>query len=116
MTSHFWITLAVAALWIVGVWTLFRPGMIFQKWGDWMEWAARVLWKRATKGVWREDPGSDGAFICKPLFACPPCMASVHGTLAWFFWGGGSIQWWIPFIVCLCGAMKIITNLFLNED
>lgn len=97
MNSHFWLTLAATALWIVGVWTLFRPKMILQEFGDWTTY---FIGQKASK----------------PLFACPPCMASVHGTLAWFFWGNGSIQWWIPFIVCLCGAMKIITNLFLNED
>lgn len=96
MNAHFWLTLAVAALWIVGVWTLFLPGMLLQPFGD---WASYFLGKMAVK----------------PLFACPMCMASVHGSLAWWFCGG-VLLWWVPFVLCLCGTMKILTILILNED
>lgn len=52
--------------------------------------------------------------LFKPLFACPYCMASVHGSIIFFvfllpllgFWG------WIPFCVCLCGLNYVITQFF----
>lgn len=47
-------------------------------------------------------------FALKPLFACPPCMASVHGTAIHFLNGGDPITW-IPFVVCLCGLNYVIS-------
>jgi hypothetical protein len=50
----------------------------------------------------------------KPLFDCPPCMASVHGTWIHFILGG-TLFWWPFFVLALCGAMVIITVEFLNR-
>lgn len=53
----------------------------------------------------------------KPLFACPYCMASVHGTIIFFLFmlGTFSVMFWIPFCICLCGLNYIIYQFFITE-
>ena len=94
MNADFWLRMAVAILWIIGVWNAFKKGMIFGTWGDWLY-------------DWNE-------IVSKPIFACPPCMASLHGILIWGATGG---EWplLLPFIVCLSGAMKILTSTLLRN-
>lgn len=53
--------LAMNALLIAGWWKLFQKGMLLGVVGDW-------LWKRLPE------------MVCKPLFQCMPCMASIYGT------------------------------------
>lgn len=103
MNAHFWTALGFGILWIAGVWTLFKPGMIFGNLGDWIEWAAKI--------VLGDDRGE--SFV-KPLFRCPACMASVHGTTIWFL-SNGSWQWWFPFCVCLCGANYLLFSNLSDE-
>jgi hypothetical protein len=45
----------------------------------------------------------------KPLWACPTCMASIHGT-AWHFYFGGGIEYWIPVVLALA-----FVNTLLNR-
>jgi len=52
-------------------------------------------------------------FITKPLFDCPPCMSSIHGTLVYWYMGGDSIPGWIFYCVALCGVNYMLKlNLF----
>lgn len=93
MNAQFWERIALAILVIVGVWTAFGRGMIFGWLGD--------AWEKRLPAV-----------LGKPLFSCPPCMSSTYGTAVWML-TGGTIDWWIPFVLALCGAMKIVTSRLL---
>lgn len=53
-----------------------------------------------------------GAFLSKPLFTCPPCMASVWGSaIFWGFWyiefHNFDIWFYIPYILSLSGYISI---------
>jgi hypothetical protein len=52
--------------------------------------------------------------ILKPLFACPYCMASIHGTVIFFAFVLGYLPliMWIPFCICLCGLNYFLTQFF----
>jgi len=91
----FWHRLFVAALLIVGVWTIFRKEMLLGNLGEW---------------CYKHLP----LMIYKPTIGCVPCMASVHGSLVWFYMGGG-VRLWPVFILALCGLMKLITIEFLSR-
>lgn len=97
MTAEFFIRLALAALIIVGVWTAFGKGMI-------LGWLGDILERRLPD------------VFNKPIFACPPCMASTYGTAVWFLTGGEASFWWIAFVLALSGAMKLITQNFLRDE
>lgn len=96
MSQDFWLRLALAALIIVGVWTAFGKVMILGWLGD--------IWERRLPDAFN-----------KPLWQCPPCMASVHGTWVWFLTGGSLDFWWIAFVLALSGAMKLIVENLLRE-
>lgn len=105
MNAIFFYLLAIGCLWVIGVWTLFQPGMILQNLGDHIEAFCIRVWGTVA-----------GRMICKPLFTCPPCMASVHGSIIWFTFGPRDWLWWIPFLLCLCGFLKLVTVKFLSDD
>jgi hypothetical protein len=57
-------------------------------------------------------------FIMKPLFACPFCMASIHGTFIYYFvlssqYGYG---WWFPFCIVLAGLNQFLSQFFQPEE
>jgi hypothetical protein len=92
----FW-HLILGVLWCQGVYKLFDDG--FEKVASWIESKIGRKW-------------------CKPLFDCPPCMASVHGTILSFVFFGFDIFSWILYCFCLCGLNYIvqpIINMF-HED
>lgn len=62
------------------------------------------VWKGFKK--WQQN-------IMKPLFACPYCMASVHGTAIFFMmlFGIFGLWYWPAFCVCLCGLNYIVNSL-----
>ena len=66
---------------------------------------------RISFEVWWNDLPRVNKFVLKPLFACPYCMASIHGTAIHFLTGGTLIMW-IPFCVCLCGITYFATQFF----
>jgi hypothetical protein len=89
--------LILSALWIWGVYCLFEPGMLLARAGAWIQLWIGVKW-------------------CKPLFLCPQCMASIHGTICFFAmpYLTGHVMPFpaLPiFCVCLCGLNFIINNL-----
>lgn len=43
----------------------------------------------------------------KPLGYCPTCMASIHGTI-WHFYFGGGVEYWIPVVL----ALAFVNTLF----
>jgi hypothetical protein len=86
--------LPLACLIIVGIWTLFGKDMLLGPLGDWME-------------------GKFPDFWLKPVFTCPPCMSSLHGTWIWFLFGGG-LWLWPVFCLALCGLNKIVSHKILT--
>lgn len=59
-------------------------------------------------------------WICKPLFECLPCMASVWSVVLWLVWKG-SLSFTVLFVMfVVCGmngiVSSIIKNLFDGEE
>lgn len=81
--------------WCWGIHCLFSEGFVLEKISIIME---QVL----------------GTWTCKPLFLCPPCMASIHGFTWGLFFYGWSWQL-IPFIVSLCGLNFILKSFIYPE-
>jgi len=54
-------------------------------------------------------------FFLKPLFACPYCMGSFHGTIIYFtFLPDNGFFWWPVFCICLTGALFMLKQ-FIYE-
>lgn len=89
----FLLLLLIGSTWIWGVFAAFDEGNIF--------WGIR---KTAEKTI--------GTTLCKPVFGCPYCQASLHGTAIAFYHYG--LSWVIiPYVICLCGLNFIIkTHLY----
>lgn len=90
MSHDFWSRLPLGILWIFGIYTLFEKGMILGRLGD---WGAKLMPKWATK----------------PLYDCPSCMASFHGTIIWFGTNGDLWRWPI-FCIVLCGCNRLLSH------
>lgn len=84
--------LIISSLWCLGIYCTFGTNYIFGRYGDYL----REILPR---------------WAAKPLFDCPPCMASVHGTLIHLVLGGSLITW-IPFVICLSGLNYFLTQFF----
>lgn len=104
MTTEFWLRLACGILWILGVWTAFKPKMILGWLGDWTEFLLKSVFSKEA-----------AEYTVKPLFRCPPCCASFHGILVWFA-TGGELLGLFPFIVCLCGAMTLVMSVLPADE
>ena len=55
-----------------------------------------------------------GDFWSKPLFDCPPCMASVWGISGWFYFAPDLHL--IPYLLVLCGLNALISKLYYHGD
>lgn len=93
VAAHFAILLSLSSLWTMGVASLFQEEMILERLGQWQD-ENLPLW------------------VNKPLWRCPPCMASFHGSVIYllFMVGDYGLWLWIPFIVCLAGVNYMIVN------
>jgi len=47
--------------------------------------------------------------LYKPTMGCPPCMSSFYGSFMWFYMDG-DLKMWIPFLLALCGLMKLVAH------
>ena len=94
MLTNILIAVLAGAAWCLGIRALFQEGMILEGLGQKLD---------ETLPEW----------INKPLWRCPPCMASVHGTILWltFLSGEYGLLSWPFFVVCLCGVNYVIVNL-----
>ena len=92
--NDFFPRLIIASLVCFGWWSAFGPGMIFGKLGD--------VWEKRFPDA-----------INKPLWSCPPCLASTVGTVMWFYLGG---DWglWLPFVLALSGFNRIVASNLLD--
>jgi hypothetical protein len=87
--------LILGSLWCYGVYALFDNDHLLGPVGDWLEKFTSVT-------------------FCRPLFGCPPCMASVHGAMIGI--GLFGISWTIlSYCICLCGLNFIIKNIIFHE-
>lgn len=87
--------LVISSAWIFGVKCLFSPGFLFEP----LDLAC--------------DEGKVPHWLLKPLWRCPPCMSSVHGSVIYFFFLYGDFGpiLWLPFIVCLAGLNYFLIQL-----
>ena len=79
------------SLFIIGFWTSCKRGMIL--------------------GFIRDIEISE--WLKKPLYICPPCMASIWGSLGFIIAclaGYFNLVWLIPYVVALAGFNKIIVD------
>lgn len=51
-----------------------------------------------------------GRFISKPIWYCPTCMCSIHGTI-WHFYLGGEVWSWIPTVLGVCLVNVLIVRI-----
>jgi hypothetical protein len=93
--NEFIILLIIACNWCFGIFTPFHEGYILESIGD-----------RIRSVI--------GKQLSKPIFGCPPCMASIHGAAIGLFWWGIDLRV-IPFMICLCGLNFIIKNIIFPE-
>lgn len=89
MKIELFIILILGIGWVWGVKCLFDEGMLLGFIGKLM---------RDKMPSW----------LSKPLFDCPPCMSSVHGTLVYLIFYPEGVFLWFFYIVVLCGVNYII--------
>lgn len=104
-TIHFLLWLVIASAWCVGSHTL----------------AVKLLIEEAfatTSEQFWDSLSRKQKLIHKPLWACPACMASVHGTVMYFAYTaphtGYNLILWITFCVCLCGLNYFVSQFFVE--
>ena len=87
------ILLVLTSLWTLGVTSLFQEGMILERLGQLMD---------ETLPAWMN----------KPFWRCPPCMASIHGSISYltFLSGDYGLLCWPVFVICLAGLNYVIVN------
>jgi len=71
-----------------------------------------------TPDIDEDAPDPPGRFkiILKPFFLCPPCMASVWGTIYYITINPmPSIHGWFAHCVLVCGLNVIISHLMPKE-
>jgi hypothetical protein len=85
----FIIWVALASAWCWGFSNAFDDGEIFGKAGDWLD-------EKLPK------------MLNKPLWSCPKCMPSVHGTIWFLISNQSGFIMWILFIVSVSGVNTII--------
>jgi hypothetical protein len=93
--TNFFYLLLFGSFWIWGIYAPFSEGYIFEKVGIFL---TKILGKQ----------------VSKPLFACPVCMPSVHGSAIAFIFYGLSLTS-IAFVICLCGLNYIIKSILFPE-
>jgi hypothetical protein len=110
--SDFLLLLLFGVCWTWGFRTPFQEGYFLEKIGNFFRkhdfWAGAKAMEEGFLPTW----------YSKPLFDCPPCMASLHGFLIGsFFYGAAGFNLLIVFgyMVCLCGLNFIIKSILYPE-
>lgn len=85
--------LLIGCLVCIGIWNAFKPGMIFG-------WLGKI-WDRRLPEV-----------LQKPLYSCPPCLASIYGSALWIL-AGGDLTWWPVFVLALSGLNRLVSSKLL---
>ena len=88
--GYYLMVMVVAVCWQWGFAYAFKPGEIFGAAGDWM----RARWPE---------------FVTEPLFDCPYCLSSVHGSIFfWLFLSAYPLIMWPILICCLTGLSDLV--------
>lgn len=83
--------LFIASAWCFGIYAIFDSKHLLGRLGGWLQ--SRL-----------------GATVCRPLFLCPTCQASVHGIPAAIYLYGFSLQS-VWFVIALAGLNYIIITI-----
>jgi hypothetical protein len=84
-------------------------------------WGFHVLFEEGhlLEGVGKVIERTIGTWYSKPIFLCPICMASVHGTIAfWVMYFNDHLNnayTWPAFCICLAGINYLLVKLTSNE-
>jgi hypothetical protein len=89
------LVLVLNSLGCLGVHCLTREGMLFEQ-------AANFIRHYV------------GEFWSKPLFDCPPCMASVWGLIGWLYFVTDLHL--IPYLLILCGLNALTSKMYYHGD
>lgn len=91
--------IVISSLFIIGLHVAMWEGMILYR--------VRLFLDKLTESA---------RIVRKPLYGCPPCMASVWGTVLWFAFGHG-IEWkWLLFVVAVSGLNYFIISITGGEE
>jgi hypothetical protein len=94
---HFLSAVAFAVLWVWGFFALFNSRYLLGGVHAWLE-------------------GKTNYKVMKPIMACPPCMASLHGTIIYvIMFPGFNVLQWIVFVIVLMGANFLIKEFLYPE-
>lgn len=88
--------ICIVTLWIWGIKAIHTHPFIFWKQGAWLD-------KKLPR------------YIVKPLFRCPVCMSSVHGTYFFLYFDMSGIMNWIVFLITLAGIQFLIVAFLYPE-
>jgi hypothetical protein len=96
MIADFLLRLLIGSCVCIGVWNAFGKDEI-------MGWLGNILEKHFPEKV------------NKPIFMCPPCMASLWGSAVWFYLGGGFWLWPV-FVLALSGLNVLVVQNLIHES
>jgi hypothetical protein len=89
------LVLVLNSLGCLGVHCLTREGMLFEQAANYIRLYVGEFWS-------------------KPLFDCPPCMASVWGLLGWFYLTPSLAI--VPYLLVLCGVNALTSKMYYHGD
>jgi len=97
--NYIWISL-VLTLCTLSVYNLTRDGQL-------LEWLRNIVHNLLYFILGEKNPKTH-KYLMKPFFECPPCMASIWGTI--FYWSifAGGIKEWIVCVLISSILNKII--------
>jgi len=121
MTIHtqLFLALALNSLACLGVHCVTREGMVFENvrthlhtitW-QFIHWLLKVTNSKKSYYFHAQEITD---YLFKPLFDCPPCMASVWGFLGWFYLTPGLAL--LPYLLVLCGVNALVSKLYYYGD
>ena len=115
------LALVLNSLACLGVHCLTREGMLFEKLRNLIHW---LLWSffywicvninKKRLPFFKMNAQKIANYLCKPLFDCPPCMASVWGLIGWFYFVTDLHL--IPYLLILCGLNALMSKMFYYGD
>jgi len=100
----------INSLLIFGIYAITGKGMILgflQRWGTENKPCDNQFF---VNGEYQVDVKTQSTMWSKPLFNCPPCMASIWGT-AGFIYAGIGWEYWIVWVLSLAGFNYIVNKM-----
>lgn len=107
--TDFILLLIVGSCWCWGVFTLFHEGYFLERIGNKLRKFDIFPGNKSMQERWI------GTWYSKPLFDCPPCMASIHGLLISAIYYEWHIYPMGAYMICLCGLNFIVKSILFPE-